>query len=80
MASTPTSIHLPADDLPAYRTWVISCARPEEREQCERLLGQLASLEARADGATLEFVPGRQSAPLAARALGRLRAAQRGPR
>jgi hypothetical protein len=58
---------------------VISCARPEERDQCERLLGQLASLEARSAGPTLEFVPGPLSAPLARRAFARLRAERRPP-
>jgi hypothetical protein len=79
MADPATSIQLPASDLSAYRTWVISCASPEEREQCERLLGQLASLEARATSATLEFVPGPRSAPLANRALAHLREERRPP-
>jgi hypothetical protein len=42
---------------------------PAEHERCERLLGQLASLEARATNAVLRFVPAPGTGSLARRAL-----------
>ena len=69
-------IALRAGELSAFRAAVIACALPHERERCERLLGQVASLEARADGhaAELRFAPSAGSVALARRALAHLRA------
>jgi hypothetical protein len=67
-----TTITLAPGELPAYRSAVIACAGPGEHERCERLLGQLASLEAQATAAILQFVPGPSTAPLARRAFDRL--------
>jgi hypothetical protein len=77
MAEHSPTITLRADDLPAFRSAVIACAHPAEREHCERLLGQLASLEARAPAAMLEFIPGRTTAQLARRALEHLQRHER---
>jgi hypothetical protein len=61
MAGTFWRITLRADELAGYRAAVIACSRYEERELCERLLGQLASLEAQAlaadPDAELTFAP-----------------------
>ena len=46
MADRFTSITLRADELAGYRAAVIACSHGEDRELCERLLGQIASLEA----------------------------------
>jgi hypothetical protein len=75
MADESATITLRFDELAAYRAAVIACALPEERERCERLLGQLASVEARAamPSARLQFAPGRRTAQLAHRALAMLR-------
>ena len=71
-------IHLTVDELSAYRSAVIACAAPSERHTAERLLGQLASLEAAGRAAErLRFVPAAPSAPLAMRALAHLRAGAR---
>ena len=35
-----------ADELAGYRAAVIACSHGEDRELCEKLLGQVASLEA----------------------------------
>ena len=71
-------ITLHARELPGYRSAVIACSREDERDLCERLLGQLASLEAQAfdadPGAELTFVPPPGGARLAHRALEHLRA------
>jgi hypothetical protein len=69
------SITLQMHELPAYRAAVIVCAHADERERCERLLGQLASLEAQGDAAVsqLRFAPPSRSAVLARRALEHLR-------
>ena len=45
MADRLTSITLRADELAGYRAAVIACSHGEDRELCERLLGQIASLE-----------------------------------
>jgi hypothetical protein len=67
-------IELDADELAAYPAAVIACARRGERRTAERLLGQVASLEARAQPVRrLEFVPAAASAALASRALDHLR-------
>jgi hypothetical protein len=71
-------ITLRADELEGFRAAVIACSRAEERELCERLLGQLASLEAQALSAApdeeLTFAPPRGGTVLARRALEHLRA------
>jgi hypothetical protein len=74
MADESATINLGIDEVAAYRAAVIACALPEERERCERLLGQLASVEARAaiHSARLQFAPGRRTAQLAHRALSML--------
>ena len=46
MADRFTRITLRADELAGYRAAVIACSHGEDRELCERLLGQVASLEA----------------------------------
>jgi hypothetical protein len=80
MADHTMPIELPAPDAAAYRNAVIDCARPGEREQCERLLGQLASVEApAASSGTLRFIPWRDTADLARRALAQLEHARRRP-
>ena len=72
-------ITLRASELPGYRAAVIACSRDDEHELCERLLGQLASLEAQAFGADpsaeFSFVPPSGGLRLAQRALEHLRAA-----
>jgi hypothetical protein len=75
MADESATIALRGDELAAYRAAVVVCALPDERECCERLLGQLASVEAREamPSARLEFAPGRRTARLAHRALAMLR-------
>ena len=54
-------ITLRADELVGYRAAVIACSLAEERELCERLLGQIASLESQAvhgaPDAELTFAP-----------------------
>jgi hypothetical protein len=78
MADRFRRITLRADELTGYRAAVIGCSRVEERELCERLLGQIASLEAQAldaDPATeFTFAPPRGGAQLARRAVEQLRA------
>ena len=44
-----TRITLRANELVGYRAAVIACSLAEERELCERLLGQIASLEVAGD-------------------------------
>jgi hypothetical protein len=67
-------ITLQPGELPIYRAAVIACASTTESASCERLLGQLASLEAAAaNGACLAFIPAARSAALAYRALAALR-------
>jgi hypothetical protein len=75
MADVTTTISLAAADLPAFRTAVVECIVPAEHERCERLLGQLASLEARATNAMLRFVPAPGTHSLAFPALARLQQA-----
>jgi alpha-D-ribose 1-methylphosphonate 5-triphosphate synthase subunit PhnH len=77
MADDSRTITLHADDVPAFRSAIIACARPVERERCERLLGQLASLEAATPAATLQFIPARTTALLARRALEHLQRHER---
>jgi hypothetical protein len=71
-------ITLRAGELPGFRAAVIACSRDEERELCEWLLGQLASLEASAlatePGTEFTFAPPPGGAALAQRALKELRA------
>jgi hypothetical protein len=78
MAERFSRITLRAHELPGYRAAVIACSRGDERELCERLLGLLASLEARAldaDPATeFTFSPPPGGVRLAQRALEHLRA------
>jgi hypothetical protein len=51
---------------------VVESIVPAEHERCERLLGQLASLEARATNAVLAFLPAPGTGSLARRALAHL--------
>jgi len=74
MPESPHVIQLSVDELSAFRAAVIACAAHSERGTAERLLGQLASLEARGRQVSrLQFVPAAPSAPLALRALAHLR-------
>jgi len=77
MAEKSTRIRLRADELVGYRAAVIACSPADARELCERLLGQLASLEAQAIGVPpdteLNFVPPAGGLQLARRALEHLR-------
>ncbi len=78
MAGAFLRITLRADELAGYRAAVIACSRAEERELCERLLGQLASLETQAlaaePAAELTFAPPPGGSALAHRAVEHLRA------
>lgn len=78
MAQRFTRMTLRADELAGYRAAVIACSRADERDLCERLLGQLASLEAQAllaDPATqFTFAPPPGGLALARRAVEHLRA------
>jgi hypothetical protein len=74
MAHDSRTIAIRAAELPAFRAAVIACARPSERHGCERLLGQLASLESTAIEPELRFIPPSASAALARRAMQHLRA------
>jgi hypothetical protein len=71
-------ITLRASELVGYRAAVIACSQPQERELCERLLGQIASLESQAvageSDSELTFAPPAGGAALAQRALEHLRA------
>jgi hypothetical protein len=66
------------DELAGFRAAIIASREPGEDEVCERLLGQLASLEARAidadPGAELMFAPPPGGTALARRALEHLHA------
>jgi hypothetical protein len=77
MAHDSRTITLHAADIAAFRASVIACAHPSEAEHCERLLGQLASLEAQGPAGTIRFVPGGRTAPLARRALAHLQQVRR---
>jgi hypothetical protein len=70
------SLTLRADELASFRAAVIGCAAEEDRDACERLLGQLASLEDRYAGsdAELSFSPPAGARDLAERALAELHA------
>lgn len=72
MVADPITITLAAADVAAFRSAVIACAAPSEQKQCERLLGQLASLEAHAAGQRLRFIPPRDARALARRAAAHL--------
>jgi hypothetical protein len=65
-----------AGGLASFRAAVIACAAEEDRDACERLLGQLASLEGHyADtDAELSFNPPPGARDLAERALAELHA------
>jgi hypothetical protein len=65
------TLTLHADELPSFRAAVIACAAEEDRGACERLLGQIASLEGRAADADAElsFSPPSGARELAERAL-----------
>lgn len=71
-------ITLRADELAGYRAAVIACSRADEPELCERLLGQLASLEAQAlsvaPDTQFTFAPSGRALGLARRALEHLHA------
>jgi hypothetical protein len=70
------TLSLHADELPAFRAAVIACAAEEDRDACERLLGQIASLEGRLapPDAELSFNPPSGARELAVRALTELHA------
>ena len=78
MAAGAEPLTVRASELERYRRAVIDCTLPEEREACERLLGQLAFLETGPGGTTgadeVTFSAPPASAALAHRALERLRA------
>jgi hypothetical protein len=78
MVARITRIDLRADELAGYRAAVIATSRGDERDLCERLLGQLASLETRAldadPGMRFSFAPSPGGADLAERALEHLHA------
>lgn len=65
-----------ASELQHYRAAVIECMEPQEREACERLLGQLAFLEAGPGGTSgadeVTFSAPPDSTELARRALDRM--------
>lgn len=71
-------ITLRADELAGFRAAVIACSPADDREPCERLLGQIASLESQASMASpdseLTFAPPAGTEALARRALENLRA------
>jgi hypothetical protein len=69
------SLTVRADELASFRAAIIACAAEEDRDACERLLGQIASLEGRyADSdAELSFSPPPGARDLAQRALAELR-------
>jgi hypothetical protein len=77
MAAGAEPLTVRASELGRFRAAVIECMGPEEREACERLLGQLAFLETGpggtqgADEVTFSAPP--ESAELARRALDRMR-------
>jgi hypothetical protein len=67
-------IMLRPHELSAYRAAVTECSSAAEREACERLLGQLASLEAAtARAACVAFFPAPRNAAVAYRALAAMR-------
>ena len=72
MPTTAPTYLVRLGELSALRARVTELARPDERECAERLLGQLAALEAHAENArgdrTIEFVPHPTCAELAERA------------
>ena len=69
------TLTLRADELPSFRAAVIACAAAEDRDACERLLGQIASLEGRSAEPydELAFSPPSGARDLAERALAELR-------
>ena len=79
MGQGSLQITLQASELVGYRAAVIACSQQDERELCERLLGQIASLEAAQTVAgqrdtELTFAPPAGGAALAQRALEHLHA------
>ena len=77
MADDASIITLRTADLASFRAAVIACAEPADRHRCERLLGQLASLEAALTTDALRFRPARTTSALARRALEHLERAGR---
>jgi hypothetical protein len=77
MAAGVQPLTVRASELARYRAAVIECTHPDEREACERLLGQLAFLESGPGGTTgadeVTFSAPPASAALARRALERMR-------
>jgi hypothetical protein len=77
MAAGAEPLTVRASELTRYRAAVIECTHPDEREACERLLGQLAFLESGRGGTTgadeVTFSAPPDSAALARRALERMR-------
>jgi hypothetical protein len=64
-------------ELPLLRELILEESADDERDQAERLLGQLAALEhqrhsCRRPATVLQLTPG-EASPLAARAIARLR-------
>jgi hypothetical protein len=76
MADDAHMLTLRTADLAAFRAAVIACAEPGERRRCERLLGQLASVEAAANGELVRFAPAGATSVLARRALAHLKPAR----
>jgi hypothetical protein len=72
MPEDPRTLTLKTAELPAFRAAVIACAEPAERRHSERLLGQLASLEAAATEDELSFAPAAATSGLARRAFAHL--------
>jgi hypothetical protein len=79
MAGRFGTITLKRTELATYRAAVISCAQDSERDDCERLLGQLASLEAAgpAGDASVTFTAPPGARRLASRALEHMRPERR---
>jgi hypothetical protein len=68
-------VTLRADELASYRAAVISCAKEDDTDACERLLGQLATFEAQGydSDEELTFIPQPGAHDLASRAFTDLR-------
>jgi hypothetical protein len=67
------SYELTAGEVVALRAYVAELARPDEAEEAERLLGQLAALAQHRPTDVLRFTPVPTASALAARAIDALR-------
>jgi hypothetical protein len=72
VADDARTITLTRADVPGFRAAVVASAHAGEGHLSERLLGQLASLEAGSSAERLAFVPADATASLARRALDHL--------